>query len=189
MQVPERGHPGDTRMRSVFRPFNRVFRPAAFLFSAMSLLLATATVALAGNGNSPHAFRVIDKHGNLVGYSLTDNVVARQINGAWVTFYVHPATGIFDSRAIYVYYLTTDCSGTPYITHYSNFSEGTRVGSTLYYPTGAEELIPRSQKLVFGIGEEGVCSAAVANISGAFGVATTADVDSFGLEPPFKAVE
>jgi hypothetical protein len=173
-------------MRPVFRPFGGVFKPAAFLL-ATSLFLATATVARAGNGNSPHAFRVVDKHGKLVGYSLTDNVVARQINGVWVTFYVHPGTGIFDSRAIYVYYLTSDCTGTPYVTHYSNFSEGTRVGSTLYYPNDAEELTPRSQKLVTS-GEEGVCSA-VANVSGVFGVALTADVDAFALELPFKAVE
>jgi hypothetical protein len=174
-------------MRPVFRTFTEVSRPVAFLLVAASLFLATATVAHAGNGNSPHGFRVLDKRGKLVGYSLTDNVVARQINGVWVTFYVYPGTGIFDSQAIYVYYLTSDCTGTAYVTHYSNFSEGTRVGSTLYYPTDALEIAPRSQKLITS-GAESLCSA-VANVSGVFGVATTADVDAFGLEPPFKAVE
>jgi hypothetical protein len=171
-----------------------VLKPAALLFAVTSLFLATAKFAHADNGNSsqahgnPHVFRVIDRHGRLVGYSLTDNVVAREIDGVWVTFYSHPGTGIFDSRAIYLYYLTSDCAGTPYITHYSNFSEGTRVGSTMYYPTDARELTPRSLKVAFGSGEEGVCSLAP-NVSGVFGVATTVDVDSFGLEPPFKAVE
>ncbi|HEY6066257.1 MAG TPA: hypothetical protein VIY96_08890, partial [Thermoanaerobaculia bacterium] len=139
------------------------------------------------NGN-PHAFRVLDKRGRLVGFSLTDNVVARNVNGVWVTFFVNPGTGIFDSRAIYVYYLSTDCSGTPYLTHYSNFSEGTRVGPTLYFPTDAQELTPRSLRVASSHGEDGVC-APTSNVPGIFGVATTVDVESFGLEVPFKAGE
>jgi len=124
----------------------------------------------------------------LVGYSVTDNLVAREINDVWVTFYVQPGLGIFDSGAIYLYYLTADCTGTRYVTHYSTFSEGTRVGSTLYYPTGAQVLSPRSLRVVTGNGDEGVCSPA-SDISGVYGVATTVEVDSFGLELPFKAVQ
>jgi hypothetical protein len=176
-------------MRLVFRFPSRVLKSAAFFFAVTTLFLATAKFAYAANGNGNlHAFRVVDKRGRLVGYSLTENVVAREVDGVWVTFYSQPATGIFDSRAIYIYYSTSDCSGTPYITHYSNFSEGTRVGPTLYYPTDAQELTPRSLRLAFGSGEEGACSLAP-NVSGVFGVATTVDVDSFGLEPPFKAVD
>lgn len=175
-------------MRGVFRFPSGVRKLTALLFAITTLFLATAKFAHAGNGNSPHAFRVIDRRGRLVGYSLTDNVVARQINGVWVTFYAHPGTGIFDSRAIYLYYLTSDCSGTAYVTHYSNFSEGTRVGSTMYYPTDAQELTPRSLRVASGDGELSLCSLGP-NVSGVFGVATTVDVDSFGLEPPFKAVD
>jgi hypothetical protein len=175
-------------MRGVFRFPSGVRKSAALFFAITTLFLATAKFAHAGNGNSPHAFRVIDRRGRLVGYSLTDNVVARQINGVWVTFYAHPGTGIFDSRAIYLYYLTSDCSGTAYVTHYSNFSEGTRVGSTMYYPTDAQELTPRSLRVASGDEELGLCSLAP-NVSGIFGVATTVEVDSFGLEPPFKAVD
>lgn len=177
-------------MRTVFRTPSRVFKSATLVVAVVSLFLSAARLAYAGNGNSsqPHGFRVLDKHGKLVGYSLTDNLVAREINGVWVTFYVHPGTGIFDSRAIYVYYTTPDCSGTPYVTHYSNFSEGTRVGSTLYYPADAQELTPRSVRVAFGDGEASLCSPAP-NVSGVYGVATTVDVDSFGLELPFKAVE
>jgi hypothetical protein len=177
-------------MRVVFRSPSRLLKSATLFVAVTTLFLATAKFAQAanGNGNVPHAFRVVDRHGKLVGYSLTDNLVARQINGVWVTFYAHPGTGIFDSRAIYLYYLTSDCSGTPYVTHYSNFSEGTRVGSTMYYPTDAQELTPRSLRVASGDGEPGLCSLAP-NVSGVFGVATTVDVDSFGLEPPFKAVD
>jgi len=176
-------------MRPFFRHPRGVRRSAALFFAVTTLFLATAKFAHAANWNgSPHAFRVVDKRGRLVGYSLTDNVVARQINGVWVTFYTHPGTGIFDSRAIYLFYLTSDCSGTPYTTHYSNFSEGTRVGSTMYYPIDAGDFMPRSLKLAYGSGEEGVCSPAP-NVTGVFGVATTVDIDSFGLEPPFKAVD
>ena len=156
------------------------------LIAAVGLSLATTAGALAGNGNSPQAFRVVDKHNKLVGYSLSDNLVARQINGVWVTFYSQPATGIFDSRAIYVYYLTTDCSGQRYVTHYSNFSEGTRVGPTLFYPVDAQVLTPRSTRVVLSNGEEGLCALAP-EAAGVFGVAATVDVDSFGLELPFKA--
>ena len=113
---------------------------------------------------------------------------AREVNDVWVTFYVHPGTGIFDSRGIYVYYTTPDCSGTPYVTHYSNFSEGTRVGSVLYYPLGSQSLTPRSTRVSFGDGGEGACSAAP-SVPGVFGVAATVDIDSFGLELPFKAVQ
>jgi len=170
-----------------------LYSSATFLVAVMGLLLTPTSFVRADNGNStghgdPHVFRVIDKHGKFVGYSLTDNLVAREINGVWVTFYVHPALGIFDSRAIYVQYLTTDCTGTRYISHYSTFAEGTRVGSTLYYPTDTQVLSPRSLRVISGNGEEGVCSPA-SDIPGVYGVATTIEVDSFGLEVPFKATQ
>ena len=159
------------------------------IFAAAGFALAIAAGASAGNGNSSQGqFRVLDKHNKLVGYSLTDNLVARDVNGVWVTFYTQPGLGIFDSRAIYVHYLTTDCSGPRYITHYSNFSEGTRVGPTMYYPTDAQVLTPRSLRVVSGNGEEGLCSLAP-DVSGVYGVAATVEVDSFGLELPFKAVQ
>lgn len=156
------------------------------IFAAVGFALAIAAGASAGNGNSPQGFRVLDKHSKLVGYSLSDNLVAREVNGVWVTFYAQPASGIFDSRAIYVYYLTTDCSGPRYLTHYSNFSEGTRVGPTLFYPIDAQVLAPRSQRVISGNGEEGLCGLAP-GVDGSYGTAGTADVSSFALEPPFKA--
>ena len=78
-------------------------------------MVLTASLAQgAPAGGSNHPFRVIDKRGKLVGYTVTENMVAREINGVWVSFYVHPTDpdGIFDSDAIYLNYLTTDCSGT-----------------------------------------------------------------------------
>ena len=171
----------------------RLYRSATFLVAVIGLLLTPTKFARADNGNStghgdPHVFRVVDKHGKLVGFSLSENLVAREINGTWVTFYVHPAAGIFDSRAIYVQYLTTDCTGPRYISHYSTFAEGTRVGSTLYYPTDTQVLSPRSLRAISGDGEEGVCSPA-SGIPGVYGVPTTIEVDSFGLEVPFKATQ
>ena len=133
-------------------------------------------------------FRVLDKRGTLVGYTVTDNLVAREIDGTWVTFYVHPAFGIFDSDAIYFHYTTMDCTGTRYITHYSTFSEGTRVGSKLYYPTDQRQFNPRSLRVAYGNGQEGPCYLA-SDIPGVYGVATSVDVDSFGFELPFKAVQ
>lgn len=157
------------------------------IFAAAGFALAIAAGASAGNGNSSQGqFRVLDRHNKLVGFSLTDNLVARDIDGTWVTFYVQPGTGIFDARAIYVHYLTTDCSGPRYVTHYSNFSEGTRVGNTMYYPADAQILTPRSLRVVYANGQEGLCTQAP-DVSGVFGLATTVDVDSFGLELPFKA--
>jgi len=187
----DRVFPGRLRNASdVVRPYKLI----RLLVAAMSLFLTTTTLTWADGGNSSqgrkdtHLFRVVDKHGKLVGYSVTDNLVAREIDGMWVTFHVQPALGIFDSRAIYVYYLTTDCTGTRYLTHYSNFSEGTRVGSTLYYPIDALVLSPQSLRVVAEDGEEGPCSPAL-DVPGAYGVATTVEVDSFGLELPFKAVQ
>jgi hypothetical protein len=58
----------------------------------------------------------------------------------------------------------------------------------MYYPTDAQELTPRSLRVASGDGELSLCSLAP-NVSGVFGVAMTVDVDSFGLEPPFKAVD
>jgi hypothetical protein len=186
----DRVFPGRLRNAlEVVRPWKLI----TLLVAAMSLFLMTTTLTYAA-GNSPqgrgdpHVFRVVDKHGKLVGYSVTDNLVAREIDGVWVTFHVQPALGIFDSRAVYVYYLTTDCTGTRYLTHYSPFSEGTRVGSTLYYPTDALVLSPQSLTVVAENGEEGPCSPAL-DVPGAYGVATTVEVDSFGLELPFKAVQ
>src|SRR5437016_4216313 len=106
--------------------------PVGLLIVAAGLLLTASLAHAAPNGsNRGGAFRVMDKNNNLVGYTVTDNMVAREINGVWVTFYVHPAVGIYDSDAIYLQYTTTDCTGTAYITHYSTFSEGTRVGPRL----------------------------------------------------------
>lgn len=160
---------------------------------AVSSFLLTAPSASAapagGNGNggsSDHrAFRVVDKNGNLVGYTVTENMVARQIDNVWVTFYVHPGVGIYDSGAIYLNYLTSDCTGTAYITHYSTFSEGTRVGARLYYPKDQQQLTPRSVRVASQDGE-GACYPA-SDIAGVYGVAATVDVNSFGLELPFKA--
>jgi hypothetical protein len=171
----------------------RLFKSATFFVAVVGLLLTPTAFARADNGNSsghgdPHVFRVVDKHGKLVGYSLSENLVAREINGTWVTFYVHPGLGIFDSRAIYVHYLTTDCSGPRYVSHYSTFAEGTRVGSTLYYPTDTQVLGPRSLRVISGDGDEGVCAPA-SNVPGVYGLATTIEVDSFGLEVPFKAIQ
>ena len=179
-------------MNSHPRSVNGMFKSATLLVAALALL-APAKVARADNGNSsghgdPHVFRVVDKRGKFVGYSLSENLVAREINGTWVTFYVHPGSGVFDSRAIYVHYLTTDCTGTRYISHYSTFAEGTRVGPTLYYPTDAQMISPHSLRVVSGNGEEGVCSPA-SDVPGEYGAATTIDVDSFGLEAPFKATQ
>jgi hypothetical protein len=156
----------------------------------MSFFLAMPAQAAGGSSGrgDPHVFRVLDKRGALVGYTVTDNMVAREIDGTWVTFYVHPAFGIFDSDAIYFHYTTTDCTGTRYITHYSTFSEGTRVGPKLYYPTDQQQLIPRSLRVAHGSGPDGPCYPA-SDIPGTYGVAASVDVDSFGLELPFTATQ
>ena len=167
-------------------------RFAALLFATLGLLVSPPESARAdngnGNGNSPHVFRVVDKRGKLVGYSLTENLVAREVNGAWVTFYVQPGPGIFDSKAIYFFYLTNDCSGPRYLPHYSTFSEGTRVGASLYYPVGALDLNPRSVRLATAEGDEGFCRAAT-DATGVYGVATSVEIDSFNLEAPFKSTQ
>jgi len=113
-------------------------------------------------------------------------MVARLVDNVWVSFYIHPAVGIYDAGAIYLNYLTTDCSGPAYITHYSTFSEGTRVGAKLYYPKDQQQLTPLSVRIATPEGETGTCSAA-SNIAGVYGVAATVDVSSFGLELPFTA--
>lgn len=180
-------------MISVIRSFVRFCKSASLFFLATGLLLVAPWPVSADNGNSqglgdPHVFRVVDRRGKLVGYSLTENLVAREVNGVWVTFYVQPGEGIYDSRMIYILYLTSDCTGTRYISHYSTFSEGTRVGPSLYYPVGTLDLAPKSIRVVSGNGEEGMCAPAP-GVPGVYGVATTVEVDSFALEPPFKAIQ
>lgn len=173
-------------------------RRNAWLVSVAVVALALLTASLAygaqgggnnaaagNNGNDHHGFKVVDKNGKFVGYTVTENMVAREVDGLWVTFFVHPAVGVFDSAAIYLNYLTPDCRGTSYITHYSTFAEGTRVGSKLYYPKGQELLTPSSVRVVSSDGE-GACYAA-SGTAGVYGVATTVDVSSFGLEFPFTA--
>jgi hypothetical protein len=163
------------------------------LFAFVGLFL-TATLAIAQRGNpqqqgqsSSPGFRVLDRNGALVGYAVSENLVARDIGGTWVTFYFHPAHGIYDSGAVYLHYLTTNCSGPAFVTHYSTFSEGTRVGPKLYYPADSQTINPLSLRLAFGDGTLGACNAA-SDIEGVYGVATSADVASFGLVLPFKAV-
>ena len=178
-------------MTSRKRNFNGAFRFAALVFGVIGLFGPAPDAARAengnGNGNTPHVFRVVDKRGKLVGYSLTENLVTREVNGVWLTFYVQPGHGIFDSKAIYFFYLTSDCSGPRYLPHYSTFSEGTRVGPSLHYPVGAQELNALSLRLANASGEVGFCTAT--ETSGVYGVATSIDIDSFGVEPPFKATQ
>ena len=165
---------------------NRRGTALASVAVAVSLVL-TSSLAYAVPPGTARPFRVIDKNGALVGYTVTENIVAREINGNWVSFYVHTAQGIFDSNAIYIYYTTADCSGTRYIPHYSSFAEGTRVGSRLYYPADQQVLNPQSLR-VADANTEGPCLAA-SDISGVYGTAATVNIDTFGLELPFKAVQ
>jgi hypothetical protein len=163
-------------------------RGAVVLLLVLTVLFLSSSLARAGQPGSARPFRVIDKNGALVGYTVTENVVARQIGSNWVTFYIHTGLGIFDSNAIYVYYMTSDCSGTQYLPKYSTFAEGTRVGPTLYYPTDQQVLNPQSLHVVYGSGEVGFCLA-TSDIPGVYGAAATVTVDSFGLELPFRAVQ
>ena len=176
--------------RNPSRPKCRYTWIAATMYVAGLLLTAPLAYGAPAGGaaspSDPHVFKVVDRNGNLVGYTVTENMVAREIDNVWVTFYVHPAVGIFDSAGIYLYYLSPGCTGASYITHYSTFSEGTRVGSKLYYPKDQRQLTPKSVRLASPSGEDGVCYAAQ-DIPGVFGLATTVDVDSFGLELPFRA--
>ena len=166
------------------------------LSTLLAVLLSIASSAYSqganpGNGNSQgnsRHFRVVDRNGTLVGYAVNENLVAREIGDMWVTFYVHTGLGIFDSNAIYVYYTSADCSGTRYIPHYSMFCEGTRVGPLLYYPADQQQLTPRSFRAAYGNGQEGPCSAAP-DVAGVYGTAATVNVESFGLELPFKATQ
>ena len=177
-------------LRIPSRPKRRYGRIAVMIIVASFLLtVPLAYGAPAGGAASPgdpRIFRVVDRNGTLVGYTVTENMVAREIDNLWVTFYVHPSVGIFDSAAIYLYYLSPGCAGASYVTHYSTFSEGTRVGSKLYYPKDQRELTPKSVRLASPSGEDGVCYPA-SNITGVYGLAATVDVDSFGLELPFRA--
>jgi hypothetical protein len=69
----------------------------ATLGAVLGLLLA-AMVSAQGAG-AGH-FRVVDNNGKLVGYPISDNIVARSIDRFWVQFYIHPVYGITDSQAI-----------------------------------------------------------------------------------------
>ena len=158
------------------------------LLLVLTVVFLSSSPARAVPPSNSRPFRVIDKNGALVGYTVTENVVARQIGSNWVTFYIHTGLGIFDSNAIYVYYMTSDCSGTQYLPKYSTFAEGTRVGPTLYYPTNQQVLTPQSLHVVYGSGEVGSCLA-TSDIPGVYGAAATVTVDSFGLELPFRAVQ
>lgn len=159
-----------------------------FASSLLVALLLTSSLAYAAPPPSARPFRVLDRNNRLVGYTVSENLVAREINSLWVTFYVHTGLGVFDSEAIYLYFATTDCSGTRYVPHYSMFAEGTRVGNLLYYPADQEVLTPLSLRVAYSGGQEGPCQA-VTEVRGVYGAAATVNIDSFGLALPFRAVQ
>ena len=89
-------------MNSHPRSVNGMCKSATLLVAALALL-APANLARADNGNSPghgdpHVFRVVDKHGKFVGYSLSENLVAREINGTWVTFHARRSDAVLPDR-------------------------------------------------------------------------------------------
>jgi hypothetical protein len=181
------------RSRTLLESWRNIFssnrrRCPIGLLLVLTVLFLSSSLARAVQPGNARPFRVIDKNGALVGYTVTENVVAREINGNWVTFYIHTGLGIFDSSAIYVYYTTADCSGTQYVPHYSTFSEGTRVGPSVDYPADQQVLTPQSLRVVYAGGEEGPCQAS-SYTAGVYGTAATVNVDSFGLQLPFKAVQ
>lgn len=143
-----------------------------------------------GRGD-PHVFRIVDKNDKLVGYTVTDNVVTRQIGDIWVSFYVHPALGVFDSEAMYVYYLTPDCTGTQYVPRYRVFSEGIRVGSKLYYPTDFERLTMQSTQIITE--QPAVYDTTCYHLTGpntyVYSRISKVAIESFGFELPFKATQ
>ena len=156
--------------------------------SVLVALSLTASTLLAAPPSNARPFRVVDRNGALVGYTVTENLVAREIGPNWVTFYLHTGLGIFDSNAIYLYFTTADCSGPSYIPHYSTFAEGTRVGPKLYYPLDSQVLNPQSSRVVNGAGEQGQCFQ-TSDVNGVYGVATAVNVDSFNLQLPFRALQ
>jgi len=156
-------------------------------------LFLAATVLAQGNGErggDPHAFRVVDRDGKLVGYSVSDNIVAREIDKLWVSFYLHPATGIFDSEAVYVYFATADCTGTRHLPRYRVWLEGVRVGSQLYYPTDCFEMSPRSVRVVTERTDYDTACHVITDVwSYFFGPVASVEVGSFGLQPPFRVMQ
>jgi hypothetical protein len=166
-----------------FRKTNRLAASASLV-----ILVLTSSLAHAAPPSTSRPFRVIDKNGTFVGHTVTENLVAREINGTWVSFFVHAAFGIYDSNAIYLHYTTTDCSGGSYLPHSSMFAEGTRVGSRLFYPADQQVVTPQSHRLVYGSGEEGPCYTSV-GIAEVYGATATMNLDSLGLVLPFRAVQ
>ena len=158
------------------------------LFTLTTLILFTTSVAGAVPAGNNRPFRVVDRNGALVGYTITENLVAREIDGNWVSFYVHTGLGVFDSNAIYVFFTTPNCSGPRYIPHYSTFAEGTRVGPLLYYPSDQHEMSPQSLRVEYASGDSGPCLAG-SNLTGVYGAVATVSVDSFQLQLPFRAVQ
>lgn len=156
--------------------------------ASIAILVLTASLAHAAPPSTSRPFRVIDKNGTLVGHAVTENLVAREINGTWVSFFVHAAFGIYDSDAIYLHYTTTDCSGGSYLPHSSMFAEGTRVGPRLYYPADQQVLTPQSHRVVYGSGQEGPCYAS-AGIEEVYGATATMNLETLGLVLPFRAVQ
>jgi hypothetical protein len=154
---------------------------------AVLFCLAAGVFAQVANGHQP-CFRVVDRNNRLVGFSIGDNTVARLIDRRWVQFYVHPVYGIFDSQGIYVYFLTTDCSGPQYLPRYRFFFEGTRVGPKLMFPIDGETRTVRSVRVLWGDGSAaGECFPVQDTY--VFGEAASIDVEALGLELPFGIVE
>jgi hypothetical protein len=154
---------------------------------AVLFCLAAGVFAQVANGHQP-CFRVVDRNSRLVGFSITENIVARQIDRRWVRFYVDPAHGIFDSQGIYVYFLTTDCSGPQYLPRYHLFFEGTRVGPKLMFPIGGETRTVRSVRVLWGDGSApGECLPVQDTY--VFGEVASVDVEALGLVLPFRIVE
>jgi hypothetical protein len=175
-------------MRAKNFPESNANRAGRSVVSILALLFFLASAVSDASPANPRPFRVVDRNGALVGYPVTENLVAREIGTNWVTFYVHTGQGIFDSNAIYVYYTTTDCSGTRYIPHYSTFAEGTRVGSQLYYPVDSQVLDPQSLRIEYGSGDPGPCLAG-SDLTGVYGAVSTVNVNSFNLQLPFRAIQ
>jgi hypothetical protein len=134
--------------------------------------------------------RVVDNAGNLVGPAQTASQVLRQIGQFTFVLYVGPS-GFHNSGSFSFYHTTTDCTGPRYLQDDGTlfFRRSSNTSTQVFFPADpVQQITMNSEETIVPPADPNLpvpCFGPVTPVKGVFGLATSLDLSTLNLTPPF----